>query len=238
VILQKETFNNDDCQPEDYLSIRDIAIREIFDRHCVYVAYKGQGGDEWRYMGSFTITSMLCHAILPCTDDGLSEQELGLLKNDLGLSIRSIADIGVDISWQHKEAAELKKLSNDQLKQIRKSYGRTFLNKKKDQLVDTVKEGPIMLQSITELEKILKYSFLQPLSQEDRSAHKRGSLNEERVRSAIKATVEKLGWQLVDLFECGLLQNKLKECLATSLDGWLVIRYKSSENEHVSDNSD
>jgi G:T-mismatch repair DNA endonuclease (very short patch repair protein) len=93
-------------------------------------------------------------------------------------------------------------------------------------------------QSVTELEKILKYSFLQPLSQEDRSAHKLGSLNEERVRSSIKAIVEKLGWQLVDLFECSLLRNKLKEYLATSLDGWLVIRYESSNNEHVSDDSD
>ena len=91
-----------------------------------------------------------------------------------------------------------------------------------------------MSQSITELEKILKYSFLQPLSQEYCSPHKLGSLKEERVRSAIKAIVEKLRWQLV-LFECSLLQNKMKELLATSLDRWLVIHYELSDNEQKSD---
>jgi hypothetical protein len=91
-----------------------------------------------------------------------------------------------------------------------------------------VREGPVTTQS-TEVEKILKYSFLQPLSQDDRSAHKFGSLNEDRVRTAIQAIVSHLGWELVDLFECGLLRNKWKEYLATSLDGWLVIKY------HVSD---
>jgi len=75
-------------------------------------------------------------------------------------------------------------------------------------------------QSITEIEKIIKYSFLQPLAQDDRSAHRFGSLNEERVRTAIASIVSHLGWQLVDIFECGLLRNKLKEYLATSLDGW------------------
>ena len=57
------------------------------------------------------------------------------------------------------------------------------------------------------------------------------------MQSAIKAIVEKLGLQLVDLFECSLLQNKLKEYLATSWDGWLVICYESSDNEHFSDDS-
>ena len=31
----KKNYNDDDYDPEDYLSIRDVAIREIFDRHCV-----------------------------------------------------------------------------------------------------------------------------------------------------------------------------------------------------------
>jgi hypothetical protein len=33
------------------------------------------------------------------------------------------------------------------------------------------------------------------------------------------------------MFECGLLRNKLKEYLATSLDGWLVIKYDISVEE-------
>ena len=49
---------------------------EIYDLHCVYAACKGQVGNEWHYMRSFAITSTLCHAILPCTDDGLSEHGL------------------------------------------------------------------------------------------------------------------------------------------------------------------
>ena len=55
--------------------------------------------------------------------------------------------------------------------------------------------------------------------------HKIGSLNEERVRSVLHSIVEKLGWELIDAFECGLLRNKMKEYLATSLDGWIVMQY-------------
>ena len=237
-ILKKELHNDVNYEVEDYLTLREASIREIYDKHCVYLATKGQGGDEWRYMCAFTITSTLCHAILPRSDEGLSDQEITLLKDDLGLTLRSIGDIDVDISWQHKERAELRKLSNEELKKICKSYGRTFSNKKKDELVETVKEGPVVTQSITEVEKIIKYSFLQPLSAEDRSAHKLGSLNKDRVRTTIKSIVEKLGWHLLDMFECGLLRNKMKEFLATSLDGWLVIRYELSDNEVQSDNSD
>lgn len=42
----------------------------------------------------------------------------------------------------------------------------------------------------------------------------------------------------MDMFECGLLRNKMREFLATSLDGWLVIRYESSDNEVESEDSD
>jgi hypothetical protein len=49
-ILWKEKHTEDDDDPEDYLSIRDTALREIFDRHCVYAGYKGQGGGKWRYI--------------------------------------------------------------------------------------------------------------------------------------------------------------------------------------------
>ena len=189
-------------------------------------------------MRAFSITSTLCYAILPRTDNALTEVEVSLLKEDLGINVKSVDDIEIDISWQYKDASELKKLSNDQLKQICKSYGRTYSNKKKEELVDTVLMGPVMTQTITEVEKILKYSFLQPLPQEDRSAHRLGSLNEERVCSSIKAIVSKLGWSVVDMFECGLLRNKMREYMATSLDGWLVIKYDGSDNENDSNASD
>jgi hypothetical protein len=228
-ILRKDIHSAEDYDPEDYLTEREKFMREIYDKHCLYAACKGQGGDEWRVMRAFTFTSTSCHAILPRSDEDLNDSEYSLLKDDLGLSIKSSEDVELDISWMEKSDAELRQLSNERLKEICKSYGRTFSNKRKDELIKTVKEGPVTSQSITEIEKILKYSFLQPLPQDDRSAHRFGSLNEERVRSAIQAIVSKLGWVLVDMFECGLLRNKWKEYLATSLDGWLIIKYDLSE---------
>ena len=40
------------------------------------------------------------------------------------------------------------------------------------------------------------------------------------------------------MFECGLLCNKLKEYMATSLDGWLIIRYESSDDEKELNSTD
>ena len=176
-------------------------------------------------MRAFTITSTLCYAILPRTDKDLSENELVLLRDNLGLDIKSKYKAELDESWQHKTHAELRQLSNDELKTIYKSYGRPFSNKNKEKLVETVLLGPLVSHSITEVEKILKYSFLQPLPQEYRSAHKLGSLNEERVCSVLGSIVQKLGWELIDAFECGLLCNKMREYLATPLDGWIVMWY-------------
>ena len=139
-----------------------------------------QGGDEWRYMCAFTINSTLCHAILPRSETNLSENEIILLRDDLGLDIKSESETELDKSWQHKTTTELKQLSNDQLKLICKSYGRPFSNKNKDKLVETVQLGPVMNQTITEVEKILKYSFPQPLPQDERSAHKLGLHGEKQ----------------------------------------------------------
>ena len=55
-ILRKEKHNEEDYDPEDYITVRESAIREIYDKHCVYAACKGQGGDEWRVMRAFTFT--------------------------------------------------------------------------------------------------------------------------------------------------------------------------------------
>ena len=122
----------------------------IFDRHCVYAASKGQGGDEWCYMRAFTITSTSCHAILPRSDGQLSDKEYNLLKNDLGLNIRSEEDVDLDVSWQFKEVNELKKLSNEELKMICRSYGCTYSNKKKDDHVKTVREGYLWRRRVSQ----------------------------------------------------------------------------------------
>ena len=118
-------------------------------------------------MRACTITLILCHAILPRTDEDWPENELVLLKDNLGLEIKSEVEAEINSSWQHKTQAELRQLSNEQLKTICKSYGRPFSNKNKEKLIETVLLGPLVSQSIAEVEKILKYSFLQPLPQED-----------------------------------------------------------------------
>jgi hypothetical protein len=50
-------------------------------------------------MRAFTITSMLCHAILPRAEKDLSENELVLLKKNLGLDIKSEVEAEIDNSW-------------------------------------------------------------------------------------------------------------------------------------------
>lgn len=44
-ILVKEKHVDDDYEPEDFLSIRESALGGLYDRHSVYSACKGQGGD-------------------------------------------------------------------------------------------------------------------------------------------------------------------------------------------------
>jgi len=167
----------------------------------------------------------------------LNEEHIDLLENGLGLALKDEAEIDADDMWQHKSIEELKTLGNEQLKTICKKYGRPYSNKRKDQLIETIRQGPKEDLSITEAEKIIKYSFLQPLSQEDRSAHKLGNLNEDKVRTVLGSVMSKLGWKLVDSFECGLIRNKMNEFLATSLDGWLIIQYveKDWNDQNYSD---
>ena len=121
--MQKDKHTDDDYNPYEYLSQRKASIREIYDKHCVYAACKGQGGDEWQVMRAFTITSTSCHAILPRSDEELLDREYSLLKDDLGLNVRSAEDVELDISWMHRGDAELKQLTNEWLKEICKSYG-------------------------------------------------------------------------------------------------------------------
>ena len=77
---------------------------------------------------------------------------------------------------------------------------------------------------MTEFEKVMKYTLLAPLKDKDKSAHKLGSLNEENVRGVIGAVLKGVGWDLVDIFECGFLCNKEEKWLGTSLDGWLLVK--------------
>ena len=53
--------------------------------------------------------------------------------------------------------------------------------------------GPIAVLSITDSEKMLKYSLLKPLDNKDHSAHKLWSLNEKKVWSVTNAIVDGVG---------------------------------------------
>jgi hypothetical protein len=58
---------------------------------------------------------------LPCQPrnrQGLTDEQLELLKEKLGLDVKSVADVELDVSWQHMSIADLKKLPNKQLKNI------------------------------------------------------------------------------------------------------------------------
>ena len=136
-ILRKKLYDDDDDDddPTTFLSKRDSCLREIFDHHCVYQACKGQGGDEWRFLQSFTITSTLCHAIIPSVKQMLTAEQVDLLENGLGLVIKDEAEIDANDMWQHKPIQELKALGNEQLKTICEKYGRPIL-KQEEQTVN------------------------------------------------------------------------------------------------------
>ena len=42
-ILRKDIHSAEDYDPEDYLTEREKFMREIYDKHCLYAACKGQG---------------------------------------------------------------------------------------------------------------------------------------------------------------------------------------------------
>ena len=86
-------------------------------------------------MHSFTITSTLCNAILPCVKQMLTAEQVDLLENGLGLAMKDEAEIDANDMWQHKPIEELKALGNEQLKTICEKYGRPIL-KQEEQTVN------------------------------------------------------------------------------------------------------
>ena len=80
------------------------------------------------------------------------------LKENVDLVVKSENDTELDESWQHKATAEPRQLSNEQLKSICMSYGIPFTNKTNEKLVETVLLGPVINQSITEVENFLNFN--------------------------------------------------------------------------------
>ena len=85
----------------------------------------------------------------------MSDNELVFLKENFSIDNKSVADAELDESQQHNETQELRQLSHEQLKQICRSYGRTFSNENKEKLVETVQLGQLIDQSITDAEFFL-----------------------------------------------------------------------------------
>lgn len=246
----EESSNNDgNYNPESLLSETEKAERKVYDDHNVMMASKGQGGDEWRHIRFGFITSTKGHVALPRKESELqSEEEIKLLRDDLGRQLEAettqedepeaeTESEAMD-SHQHKSVKELVDgNSKEELINICKAYGRTYSGKNKDGLAATIKLGPTEATTITDQEKFIRNMFLTPLADKDRSAHKLGSKNEAKVRGVLSGIADKLGYELHDSWESGLLFNKQRKFLATSVDGWLQLK-KKSNNDSVAGGED
>ena len=84
IMLKKKFYQSNDYEATSFMSERGTSICNIFGRHCVYLACKEKGVDEWR-MWSFIIRSMLCHAVQPHISQGLLPEEVVLFRDNLGL---------------------------------------------------------------------------------------------------------------------------------------------------------
>ena len=83
-MLTKKFYKSNDYEATSFMPERGTSICNIFGRHCVSLACKEKGVDEWR-MWPFTIRSMLCHAVLPHISQELLPEEVALLRDNLGL---------------------------------------------------------------------------------------------------------------------------------------------------------
>jgi len=138
------------------------------------------------------------------------------------MTISTIEEVEVNLSWKSKSTSALKKESNTTLQGICKSYGRPYSGKK-DDLVRQIHKGPAD-EGITEQERMLKYTLMAPLPDKDRAAHKLGSLNEDNVRSVIDNLIhdEYDDYIYSDSWETGFFLNKKYKWFGASLDGWLI----------------
>ena len=81
------------------------------------------------------------------------------MENDLELMLKDNAKVNADLEWQRKPVTELKRL-DDALKTICKAYGRPFLGKNKQSLIETIQLGPNTEMSMSEcVNRLLKEPF-------------------------------------------------------------------------------
>jgi hypothetical protein len=200
---------------------------QIFQAHGLCEETKSQGTPEWFILRLFRLTSTLSHRVLPRCRDSLSQTAVWLLENDLGLHLESTMESApVDPSHASKSMEQLMRMSRTELSNIAKSYGRPHSGSK-EKLAFQIQEGVKEQIELTTYEKLLKSTFVVPLSDKEKTPHKIGSLNEAKVRAALQEIMKGYDVTLRDCWECGLLSQDSQKFLATSLDGWLVY----SEND-------
>ena len=81
----------------------------------------------------------------------------------------------------------------EQLKAICKHYNHTIGNKRKAELIAAVRGGPKRLEVMTEQERFIKKTFLEPLPEKDRSAWRLGSKNEKKSKGCHSSHCERCG---------------------------------------------
>jgi len=184
---------------------------------------KGQGTPEWFHLHRFRASSTLTFFSLPKSEDGLPPEYIDLLKNSLGLKLHPtrINDNLPDPTHAAKSKADLLRKSKDELERIVKSYGRPCSGNKND-LVARIQRGPLEVIIPTDIEMMLKHTFFAPLKDKDKTPHKLGILNEDKVRSAMSGILKQFGLKLSEMWDCGLISRKDLMFLVTSLDGWIV----------------
>ncbi len=92
------------------------------------------------------------------------------------------------------------------------------------QLIEQIRLGPVQPIMLTKEEKILKYIFLVPLNDKDRSAQKLGTLNKNKVWSVLTAVLYGFGYKHISLWNYGFIVSTSKPWLGTSLDGWIQLQ--------------
>ena len=168
----------------------------VLDRHGLREETKSQGTPDWFALHQFRATSTLTYHSLPKSEEGLIDEYLNLLTGDLGFQLTpETEDVGPpDLSYQQKSLAQLVAMAKATLVDVTKSYGRPYSGTKQV-LAERIKMGPVVWLELTAVEKMLKHTFMKPLSDKEKTPHKIGSLNEAKVRNAIESILLELGFQ-------------------------------------------
>jgi hypothetical protein len=80
--MRDELYKERDYDPCLFLSERECEYRYQYeyDSRGVYEVCKGQGGNDWWYLQSFTLTSTLTNSMLPHMDGGLTTEQIIISK--------------------------------------------------------------------------------------------------------------------------------------------------------------